>query len=179
MNIDEFFKELKCFCPISIYEKIKEKSKELGVPMSNLLIYALDNELDSPAPFNYPALLPSTIFIENAYVEEAQKIATFLNKNPKGMPRAVLLASRRSMGIDSREAFLAGLRELYEANVIEEFRPKDLQHYIHPPNTKYLRMKNLTGEKREDTKKREIERQLKKIKEREKRLLEQLQENTK
>lgn len=118
------FSLLKAFVPKSMEKILREKSKALGLPMSRLIAIALDNELDSPDPFNYPTQMPSSEFVEHAYTEEAQKLIRFLGKFKYGTGRDSIMLCRRDFGVVNRETVMLAYREAMEAGFIEEVRPK-------------------------------------------------------
>lgn len=103
---------------------LKKISQERGIPVSRLIAQAVDNELDAPYPFNYPCDEPSVEYDEIPYMNEAQKIFTFLQKYPRGMDRETLMLCRREIGIENRELFMLGLRRLLKTQLVEEFFPR-------------------------------------------------------
>jgi hypothetical protein len=111
--------------PLSVFEKLKRISYDKRVPLAQLIAIAVDNELDSPHPFNFPCDLPTTPFIEGAYFKEAQQIHSFLMRYWRGMDKETLMLCRREIGIEDRSALLHGLRELLSTDtLVEEFIPK-------------------------------------------------------
>jgi hypothetical protein len=137
------FIQVKCYIPKKTYEKLREHSEALHQPMSKLLAIALDNELDAPAPFNYPCVMPNSVFIENAYLEEAQKIVRYLEDFPKGVARDTLVLARRDIGIESRDTFMLAFRELWEAKIIMECAPPVKSKFNYPAGYKYIRLVNV------------------------------------
>jgi len=106
--------------------QVLEKYKNLlNIPVAMLIARAIDNELDSEVPFNYPCQIPTEPeFEEGAYFDEAKKIYDYLSDKGTPMDKEYLMLHRREMGITSREKFLLGLRELLNSPMVEEFRPK-------------------------------------------------------
>jgi hypothetical protein len=177
-TFSEYLKDIKIFCPVSIYEKLRAKSRDTGIPISHLVIFAIDNELDAPNPFYYPANQPTTSFIQDAYADEAQRIAVFLRKNPGGMSREMLLAHRRTVGIPNKETFLYALRELYEAGVIEEYKPKDMTNFKYPDDARYLRLAKVTGKQQIELRERELKEQMEELRREKMKLLKEEDETT-
>lgn len=118
------FDQLMVYVPKSLAHILKAKSDELELPISRLICYALDNELDVETPFNYPCPLPSSPYAPFAYAEEANKILTYLGKFPSGTGRDTLMLCRRDIGVFSKAVFMLAYRELLETNAIEEFIPR-------------------------------------------------------
>ena len=117
---------------------LKSKSSELGIPLSRLVAIAIDNELDSKSPFNYPCQLPESPYIEDAFLNESHEIYKWLDKFKHGIGRDTLMLCRRDIGILSRSDLLHGLRELIQQNLIEEYRPLATK-FNHAPDYKYFR----------------------------------------
>lgn len=99
---------------------IKQASAETGHPFARLIAMAVDNELDTANPFNYPCDLPEK-YTEFEYAAEAAKVSDFLAKCPKGAALEVLLLARRDIGLLKRSDVLGGVRELLEKGVAEIF----------------------------------------------------------
>lgn len=123
------FDSVAVFLPKKMAEIIKMRAAAMGLPVSRLICYAIDNELDAPVPFTYATELPLTGYTEFAYSDEAQKIYNYLLKFPSGIGRDYLVLCRRDFGIASRDDVLLGLRELIEQDVVREVNP--------PGNTKF------------------------------------------
>jgi hypothetical protein len=136
------FALIKVFFPKGTEDILREKSKASGLPMSRLIAIAVDNELDTPVPFNYQCELPSSVFVEFAYAEEAQKIARFLLRFPSGTGRDTLMLCRRDIGVPDRATFMYAYRELLQADMIEEFKPGGRVKFEYPEGYKYTRLKN-------------------------------------
>ncbi|MFM6930422.1 MAG: hypothetical protein ACKOX6_18305 [Bdellovibrio sp.] len=119
---------------------IKQISEERVLPISRVICYAIDNELDCPVPFNYETEFPDVISREFEYAEEAAKILKFLmihfQKSGTGLDMLVLC--RRDMGIPSKERFLLGFRELLEKKMLETFYPNNAK-FRYAKTYKYYR----------------------------------------
>ena len=102
---------------------------------------AIDNELDSPKPFNYPCELPTDEYKEYAYAKEAGVIYKWMTKLPNGVSKDTIVLARREFGIDSREVVLGALRDLIKQEMIEEFRPKPSSRVGRNVRHKSLRVK--------------------------------------
>ena len=133
----------RVYFPQSIAAYLEEKSKASGVPISRLVVYAVDNELDAPVPFNYPTDLPATEYVQYAYADEAAKIAKFLSAFASGTGRDTLLVSRRDIGVPNADALLCGLRELIREGVVEEVTPPQSVKFKYPVGYKYVKLKGI------------------------------------
>ncbi len=136
------FEAMNVFFPKSIKTVLKEASTAMGLPMSKLVAIAVDNELDSPVPFAYNCLLPSSVFVPHAFVEESAKIVQYLMKFPSGTGRDQLMLCRRDMGIPSKETFMYAYRELLTVGMIEEVNPPSRVKFDYPVGYLYTRLAN-------------------------------------
>lgn len=136
---NEAFECIKVYLPRETARFIKDKSEEIGVPMSRLVAICVDNERSAPSPFNYPCDLPTSPFIERAYADEASKLISFLSKFEYGTSLDTLMICRRDVGIESREVLMLAFRELIEVGIVEEFKPKRTQ-FAHPANYRRWRV---------------------------------------
>jgi len=153
-NPNNPYRSWKVWCPKSLDTKLKEISKRTGIPVSHLVMIAVDNELDAPAPFAYPCELPSSVYIEGAYMDEAQRIATFLTKFKKGIDRKTMMYFRRDVGIDNRETLMLAIRELMEVGVLIEVPPPVGHRFRYSEGHKFLRLKHIDKSKELTMKKR-------------------------
>lgn len=141
MSEEKLFKAVTVFISLKHFEIIQDLAKHSGLPMSRIINFAIDNELDSPSPFNYPVTLPISQYIDGAYIDEARKIINFLRKvGKKGIPRDQLVLCRRDMGILNRETFMLGYRELLEQKFIEEIPAPKKLYVKYPPDYKFVRL---------------------------------------
>lgn len=115
--------------PKLTYELLKGMSQARDLPVSKLICYAIDNELDCDPPFNYGTNIPDMEYKEYEYAEEASKILKYLMKHfqKPGTGLDMLLLCRRDIGIEKRDRFLLGFRELLEKGLIEEFYPQKVK----------------------------------------------------
>ena len=148
---NDAFEEVKVYIPKETMLILREASEELATPMSRLVAIALDNELDAPTAFNYPCPMPESPYVEYAYAAEAGKILRFLEKFPVGTSVDTLMLCRRDIGIESRAEFMLALRELFEKNMIEEFKPTNTKFRYGPD---YTRIRAVGVEPKELKKKR-------------------------
>lgn len=121
---DDPFEKLTSFMPTDTAAILTQIADERGVPVSRLIAYAVDNELDLETPFNYPIPKPDTEYVEFAFATDAGKLLRFLQKLKGGAAPDTLLICRRMIGIDKREHVMYAYRELLEQGLIEEFYPK-------------------------------------------------------
>lgn len=138
-NGDNPFQVVKIFMSRGTYGLLKEKSKS-GVPISKLIQIATDNELSAPAPFNFECPMPQNVFVELAYIQEAQLIAKYMVKFPSGTGRDQLMLCRRDIGIENKQTFMLAYRELLKANVIEEIPVPKKAKFNYPVGYRYVRL---------------------------------------
>lgn len=141
INEDDPFDHQTVHCPKSLTDKMKQISKERGVPISRLWAYAADNELDYQPSFNYNIELPNTTYQEFEFAHEASLILKYMNryfKNGTGLDTLVLF--RREMGIESRVQLLGGFRELLMKDMLVEFYPNKAK-FNYPENHRYYKPK--------------------------------------
>lgn len=137
------YKKIEVYVPKSIAEIIKKKAEEVNLPMSRLICFAIDNELDSTYPFNYLVQWPLNEYIEDAYAGEAQKIYQFMMKFPSGLGRDMLTLCRRDIGVLNKKDLMLGLRELVEKDLVEEAAPSKHTTFTYSKDYKYYRLKHL------------------------------------
>ena len=121
--------------PDNLYDIVKKKATELKLPIGRIVAYALDNELDAANPFDYPLVEPETVFVEYAYIEEAQKIYNFLRKYPEGMDRGNIMLMRHIIGIPNKATVMLALRELLNSGMAIESKVAPKGKYfqsLHP-----------------------------------------------
>ncbi len=152
------FDQIAVFLPKQLARIVRETSERMGLPMSRLIGYAVDNELLAVQPFAFPCPLPMNTYVEHAYMEEAQRIYNYLLKFPNGLGRDQLVLCRHDLGIPNKETFLQGLRELFEREMIQEIKPPPRTKFVYPEGYKYIRLKKdvlhahkIEEEKRHDT----------------------------
>lgn len=120
---DDVFKSLNAFLPKKTVQMLEEISEDKRIPLSRLIAIAVDNELDSIPPFNYPTEKPASEYVEFAYADEASKLLEFIEKCPQGVGLDTLLLVRRDLGIENREIVMLAYRELLEQGLVEVFKP--------------------------------------------------------
>lgn len=118
-NPNNPYESIQISLPKEVCELLREESAERKLPISRLVGYALDNELDCPVPFNFPCDLPKVQYVKHAYAEEAGRIEKLLEKFPRGIGLDTLILFRRSIGIPSKVTFMLGFRELISEDRIE------------------------------------------------------------
>lgn len=138
---DNAFDNVGVYIPKSISNIIKAKSEESGVAVSRLIVHLIDKALDSDTAFDYPVVLPTDEYIEYSHAKEAGIILDFIRKMPNGIAKDTVVLCRRELGISDRETVLYALRELFEKDLIEEFRPR-MRGYM-PKDYRRLRFKEL------------------------------------
>lgn len=120
---------LSIHIPRGTAEILKKLSEERDLPISKLVCYAVDNELDCEPTFNFETPLPKGDYREFEYAEEAAKILKYLMQHFQrpGTGLDMLMLCRRDFGIESKERLLLGFRELLEKKMIEEFYPHNVK----------------------------------------------------
>lgn len=121
---NDIFERTIAYIPKSVIEILRETSEETNIPMSRLICIAIDNELDTMKPFNYPTVVPDE-YQEFMYAKEARLLLNFLHRCPKGLGLDSIVLARRDVGVDSREDLLAAVKELLEQGHIKWVRPSD------------------------------------------------------
>ena len=135
---------MRIFIPKSIYNILKFKSEEMRLPMQRLILFAMDNELDSGEPFNYVTKTPDQSYVEYAYAEQATKLRSYLMKFPQGTGVDTLLLCRRDIGIPDRDILLLALRELVEQEIAIEIKPpSNVKFKKYKSGYKYIRLKEV------------------------------------
>lgn len=152
------YKGARSYIGRATYKVLEEISQRRKLPISRLIAIAVDNELDSPNPFFYPFEMPQNAFIENAYIEEAQKIVRLLEHFEQGIGPEALLLLRRETGIPSKEAFMLAFRELLEAKIIVECPVPQKAKFDYPPGYKYIKLKHISAQPLLNKKKRLLQR---------------------
>jgi len=141
------FEKLVSYIPESLVKELKAHAKKMQLPVGRLVCIAIDNELDAPAPFRYPTELPLTEYVEYAYADEGSKIADYLRQFTIGTGRDTLLLARRSIGVESRDEMLAGIRECIKKDIVQEIAPPRGTKFEYAPGYKYLKLINSVGDK--------------------------------
>lgn len=116
---DSPYEAIQISLPREVCELLRESSGEKLLPISRLIGYAIDNELECAVPFNYLCELPQTQYVKHAYAEEAGRIEKLLLKFPRGIGLDTLMLFRRSIGVPSKVTFMLGFRELIAEDRIE------------------------------------------------------------
>lgn len=164
------YKKMEIHIPKAMAEIIRIKAEEVNLPMSRLICFAIDNELDSAVPFNYLVQWPMNEYIEDAYAEEAQKIYQFMMKFPSGLGRDMLMLCRRDIGIPNKNDLMLGLRELIEKDLVEETAPSKHTTFTYNKDYKYYRLKHLQRSELINKKRQQLEKLKAEIEEEEARL---------
>jgi len=153
---DEAFEKILAYVPKSLVAILKSRSEVLCLPVSRLICFALDNELDTDSPFNYPTFLPEAPYVEYAYADEASKMMAYLRKFPAGTGRDTLILCRRDYGVMKRDDAMHAYRELLEKGMIEEFRPRHTKFH-HKDTYLYSRIVELDPRKLKEQRNKRVE----------------------
>ncbi len=141
---DYLFNQYKIYIPKSLMDPLKDFAKGMCLPVSRLICYAIDNELEASIPFNYPCKLPESVYIRGTYSDEAMRVTDLMRKFTQGAGKDMIMMHRRAMGIPNRETLMLALREMLESGVVEETVPPakaKFKGYSH--DYKYIRFRKL------------------------------------
>ena len=141
---NDMFDQLKVYIPVKTMDILKQASYDLEVPLSRLVAMALDNELDSTEPFNYPCELPTTDYVEYAYASEAGKLLAMMQLLPQGIALDSIMLARRDIGVPDRKVVMLAVRELLEKKLVEFYKPKRTSFNYHKDYVR-LRVIGLDG----------------------------------
>jgi len=121
---------------------LKQFSEVTMLPISRMVSFAIDNELDQRVPFHYPIEEPQTTFVPYAYSQEAMQVLQFLKRFNSGLSKDMLLLFRRSMGIPNKTVLLLALRELFQTGLVYESSKKPTSNkFEYHPSYKWIRVK--------------------------------------
>lgn len=143
---NELYTSIRVYLPRSLAKALKDESEARALPISRLVCYAIDNEMEAPAPFTYNCEMPMTEFVEGAYVDEGSKIVRFLTKFLHGSGRDSLMLFRRDMGIVDKISFMLGYREATVRNMIGEYDVPKKAKFNYSRDYKYTKLKNFMGD---------------------------------
>jgi len=113
-------------------EQLRYYAKRHGLPMSQLVAMAIDNELfeqKERIPFKWNLKFSDDQFEEYTWANEAGKIMNFLKDlQYTGMSLTQLLICRHDFGVPDKEVVKNALKELLDKEMIEEFSKYYLKH---------------------------------------------------
>ena len=131
----------------NLLRKINAKTR---IPIARLIAIAVDNELMRDNPCNLDLRSPETDYEEFKFSSEATKILTFIKKLNRGLGLDYLLLLRYDIGVEDKEKFKEGFRELQETGMIESEKPLQRSYkgkdVILPDNYKVWKAKSFTGD---------------------------------
>lgn len=134
----EHFYVIRVNLPLSLFNIVMDKAEKMGLPASNLIAYAIDNELEKPVPFEYPCEIPTNAFIEDAYIEEGSKILRHITKVGP-LPFDQIVLARRDLGIPDKISVLLGIREiLRRKSLVELLWPSWVRWHKFPRHILFL-----------------------------------------
>lgn len=142
------FSKISLTLPADLNEILRKLAADRRLPISRLIWYALDNELESPNPFNYECPEPETVFVQYAYSEEAKKIYDFLRKFPEGLNTDMIMLMRRQIGLPNKITLMLALRELLNTTLVVESKvpPKGRFFAGLNPDLTWIRLSKETQE---------------------------------
>lgn len=150
---DQMSREVAVYLPKSLYDYLKAKSTVLKMPMSRLVAWAVDNEItEGDGAFAYSHSLPTTVYVEGAYVDEGGLIYQYLMRNGTPLSIDQLVLARREVGIPDKVKLLLGIRELIERETLVELIYPSWSHFNFGDDYRVIAIK--TSE--EDRKKKAI-----------------------
>lgn len=140
---DDTFSRPSVHMPRANFALLKKISEERDIPISKLINYAVDNELDCDPPFNYNIQAPDIPYKEFEYSDAASKILRFMAKHfPLGTGLDMLVLCRRDFGVENKTAVILGYRELMQKEMIEEFYPQEIK-FRYAKSYRYARVKRI------------------------------------
>lgn len=122
---DRLYRKIATLLPSALAQRVIDIARDTRIPISRLVAYAIDNELDCKPPFNYPITMPTTDYVPNLYNKEALAIFNFLKQYPKGQPMDSMILLRRNYGIEERYKVMEGIRELLYQEMVKIFKSDD------------------------------------------------------
>jgi hypothetical protein len=151
--MEEKGKSVTMFVPRSLYEILEKKAHATGMPVNRFALYCVDNELSRSELIEYSCEMPTNVFVESAYQNEAGKIYRYLEKfGDMGIDE--LLLWRRDIGIPDKETVLLAIRELLtKTTIIECIYPNWRRYFRFPKSYKVLIAK--TTKQRQNVSKKE------------------------
>ena len=148
MSKYEDFEKFSLSLPADMLDILREKAADRRLPISRLIWYALDNEMDSQEPFNYDCPKPETVFVQYSYTEEAKRIFEFLKRYPEGLNVDMIMLMRRRIGIPNKTILMLAIRELLATGMAVESRvaPKGKFFKDLHPDLTWIRLSRDTAE---------------------------------
>ena len=136
-TVDDDMIDVQTRLAISTKDHLTELSRTMGVSRSRLIAYAVDNEMDSPQPFNFAIQLPTTPYVEGQYMSEAGKVLRYIARSNNGCVREAVILCRRDIGVPDKEILMLAVRELLELGHIEEYKSKVTMMNFGPDTIRY------------------------------------------
>lgn len=130
------FELIEVYVPASIRKKIKEVSEKKLIPMSRLVLFAIDNELDQEEPFRYDIPEPN-VYVEYEYAIEAGRIIKFLENFKSGLSIDQIITMRREIGVQDKQKLINGLEELLNTGVAIKIKPR-ATYFRHPDDYRHI-----------------------------------------
>jgi hypothetical protein len=134
-----YLSKLHVHLPKFVNQTMRDIALEKGLPISRLVQIAIDNELVTATPFEFDCSWPESEFIENAYIEEATRVELLLKRFPWGIGLDALTLLRHDVGVQDKERFIYGVRELFQMGKIE-FRKtqRSVNSFQYPPDYEFI-----------------------------------------
>jgi len=124
--------KIQAFVGKTQFEKLRYYAQTLNLPLSRLVSYAIENEIDKLKPFDLVVKLPKSIeYKPDTYAKEASKIVNFLRGQEYGMTLDLLLVLKTDIGLKSYDDVINGLLECIHHKILEKktYRHKQGEHY--------------------------------------------------
>lgn len=116
---DNFMVNVSSFVSFKHRDALKSISQKREIPVSRLISFAIDNELQKENAFAFDTTLPESDG-DFKYANEAGKFMTFMNKLKSSQGLDILMILRYDIGIPDRDVFLGAFKECLDKNLIEE-----------------------------------------------------------
>lgn len=123
-------------------KKIMEIVFKKKIPITRLLAYALDQELEKEKPFeHFTYRLPNDEMVEYSHIDEATKILQYM-KNVEGLGIDQIISVRYDIGVPDIQSLLYGIRECVDKKMLEEYNPRVnvRQRTEYPKDYKFYRL---------------------------------------
>lgn len=142
-------KPLKVYMPTCLYEILKAKADKMEMPVSRLICYAVDNEIaEGEEAFSYPCEMPQTVFVEDAYANEAGRVFRHIKQfGAKSIDQ--LMLERRQIKVPDKGTLMLAIREIMTKTNILEYVEMTWGKFKFPRGYKVLTTKASVDERKQ------------------------------
>lgn len=147
--------------PRALYNRVKEYSDKMEIPLTRLINYAIYNEMEMSNAFEFDMTMPNKEYVPMEFAKEASLLMNLINDMPndKGLGLDQLLLAKEAARIYDKDTLLLAYRELIENKMVYETHPSEFRipgHYhkdfvqVAPMKVRYtteeFKNKKLNGE---------------------------------